>query len=300
MLSEILKERRISQSDLARELGVTRSAISALAGRHASCSPELLAGICSYLNVSPEEVLQLNGDYSLHDLLERRNLSEEVGTSILVAASALHRARERGCDLETAGWCGALTAVLFRIHGGLLSRESVGELVGRLRPGEERIREVVFETLTDPVLQWHRQKGLRSGHRSVFLLCPVEDCEEDCEGGEEYLKRLRDLGVEVHYPPEDTPQADPKGMSIVLANLSAIGKADEVHAIWNKRSPSLACDLQTAMALGKPFFLVNQVEEDSTKSYTNVALLLDKIWRAALGREGYTAQQLAEAVARKD
>lgn len=304
MLNEILKERGMTQGDLATAVGVTRSAISSIASAKEDCSINLLAAICSNLNIPPDQVLPVSGEHSLHTVISRLEVDKDACVGAIVGDSAASRARQRGCGLELAGWCGIFTSTLFQMNGSMLGCETVYGLVAQVLDLEEAqvAAAVIYETLSDPAIHWLRRTCFPLLTRSVFLLSPVRQNDEAFGAAStKHIKRLEKVGLPVHYPLLDTPQNDPNGAGVVLCNVAAIAAATEVHAIWKKGSEGSGGDLQVTMVLGKPFFLVNadEIEPDPHKSYTNVALLLDKVWRAATNRRWMNGEELAKAAAGK-
>ena len=90
----------------------------------------------------------------------------------------------------------------------------------------------------------------------VFLICPVRnETEEQRERISAWLAEAEKEHT-IHWPPRDTPQDDPTGLSICCANRAAIASADEVWVWWEGKSEGRYFDLGMAFALGKPVRIV--------------------------------------------
>lgn len=86
----------------------------------------------------------------------------------------------------------------------------------------------------------------------IFVVAPVRDVSEQWKDGmEAYVRSLEAQGHTVHYPPRDTRQDDPTGLTICRENLRAIQEADEVHVAWDGESEGVLFDLGMAFALEK-------------------------------------------------
>ncbi len=121
----------------------------------------------------------------------------------------------------------------------------------------------------------------QKGGKKVFIICPVRGAaQKDSLFLETYVSMLEELGAEVHYPPRDTEQYDPRGLgyNICHENRDAMREADEVHVYWTKESEGSRFDLGMALMREKPVFLINKwdVERTPYKSIQNVLLGLDK------------------------
>ncbi|MFC1678292.1 hypothetical protein ACFLZ9_00980 [Patescibacteria group bacterium] len=103
---------------------------------------------------------------------------------------------------------------------------------------------------------------------------------------EAYIKGLKSVGHQVHWPPIDTDQNDPIGIKICDTNLKKIEEADEVHVWYELTSTGSHFDLGGAYMLirilsyDKVVKIINYDEvknkcEDS-KSFYKVLLFLHK------------------------
>lgn len=71
----------------------------------------------------------------------------------------------------------------------------------------------------------------------------------------EHARYLKAQGHEVRVPAfDDHPELDELG--VCEYNLEAIKWADEIHMIWDQRSPGVIFDFGMTFALGKPFRIV--------------------------------------------
>lgn len=105
----------------------------------------------------------------------------------------------------------------------------------------------------------------------VFIICPVVNLTgEEKLAIEQHITELESRGVQVHWPPRDTPQDDPVGYDICCTNLRAIKKADEVHIFWNSTSRGSLFDFGMTFALGKTVRLINNIAPTPQKSFENV------------------------------
>ena len=112
----------------------------------------------------------------------------------------------------------------------------------------------------------------------VFLACPVRNVTpEQKERIDAYVAELESRGIKVHYPPRDTNQDDPTGLSILRQNIGAIYESDEFHIFYDKTSEGSKFDIGAAFILNKRFKLANpeDVQRTQSKSFENVLLLLN-------------------------
>ena len=118
--------------------------------------------------------------------------------------------------------------------------------------------------------------------KGIFIICPVRNASEEDKGALlRYVESKERQGCRVHYPARDTDQNDPVGIEICTQNRNAIADADEVHVLWDPKSPGSLFDLGMAFALEKPVVVINiaDVEETPSKSFSNVLRRLDAIGR---------------------
>ena len=77
-------------------------------------------------------------------------------------------------------------------------------------------------------------------------------------------------GNQVYFPPRDTPQDDPTGLTICLRMCQQIRLADEVHIFYYPESQGVHFDMGCAFALGKKWKLINNPNDSPGKSYIKV------------------------------
>jgi len=102
----------------------------------------------------------------------------------------------------------------------------------------------------------------------TFLICPVRG--HDAAKWESFVDELERRGWEVYWPPRDTIQDDPTGLSICRKNREAIQGADAVHVIWDGKSQGVLFDLGMAFALGKKIAVIALPEATEGKSFQNM------------------------------
>lgn len=111
----------------------------------------------------------------------------------------------------------------------------------------------------------HRPKG--------FLICPVrghsqEETAEIVEWLEEY--------TDVHWPPRDTDQTDPRGLDICKQNRQAILEADVIFIIWNGESTGSIFDMGMAFTfslfMDKIVIPLELPPETDHKSFQNMVI----------------------------
>lgn len=284
---------------LADELGISRTSIYDISKPDKPTSAALLNRICSRLGCSPEDVVPLPKLASIimgHDF-------DRQGAA--VGLSAFHRASRRGYDQMTAGLISTLCWGYWRLNPSP-NDDSLRRLLDKAKithalsdQDDEAVRELILEVLTDPAFAAIPHDTVPGGGlKKVFLISPVRADDDDAKAlAILYVKDLEAAGVQVHHPQRDTFQDEPHGFGIVCHNIFRIAESDEVHIVWSPQSTGGAADLQVAMALGKPIFVVNNdIEPTPGKSYTNVALLVDSIWREVTNRAGLAPTELARAV----
>lgn len=115
--------------------------------------------------------------------------------------------------------------------------------------------------------------------KRIFLICSVRNAtKEETQTAEKYIASLEAKGWQTHWPPRDTDQQDPRGLSICNDNCEAMIKADEIHIMWNPASQGSLFDLGAAFVLRKlmkkKIVLVNFKDLCPTpeKSFTNVVI----------------------------
>ena len=105
----------------------------------------------------------------------------------------------------------------------------------------------------------------------VCIICPVR-------GGTpqaviDYVCKLENKGVVVHFPSRDNPQSCPTGYYICDAMRQAIIDCDEVHVFYSPDSQGCHFDLGMAFALHKKVRIMNpEVDTTPSKSYIKVFL----------------------------
>lgn len=87
---------------------------------------------------------------------------------------------------------------------------------------------------------------MRTRERS-FLICPVRG--KDPVLIAEVVARLDAEGLDVHWPPRDTDQADDTGLPIHRDNRAAIAAADVVPVVWDGQSQGCLLDLGMAFVV---------------------------------------------------
>lgn len=104
--------------------------------------------------------------------------------------------------------------------------------------------------------------------RSTFLICPVRGRNPASWAAE--VAKLEADGWAVHWPPRDTDQNDPIGLTICRTNAEAIRVADAVHIIWDGQSQGSLFDLGVAFALDKPLYVIDVPAPSEGKSFQNM------------------------------
>lgn len=103
---------------------------------------------------------------------------------------------------------------------------------------------------------------------NIYIICPVRGVPGGIESIRLYVADMRARGHSVHYPPDSVDQNDPNGLSICVAHLSAMRRADEVHVFWDVESKGSHFDLGMAFALGKKIKPISHFRDDNEgKSY---------------------------------
>ena len=109
------------------------------------------------------------------------------------------------------------------------------------------------------------------GNKMICVICPVRNGVPN--EVVEYVARLEDHGIEVHFPPRDNPQDDPTGYYICDTMRAAIVRADEVHVFYSPDSQGCHFDLGMCFALGKKVKILNhEIDTTPNKSYVKVFL----------------------------
>ena len=84
------------------------------------------------------------------------------------------------------------------------------------------------------------------------------------------MRQLEAEDWSVHWPPRDTNQSDPVGLTICAENRAAILAADAVHVVWDGQSQGCLFDLGMAFALGKPVYVIQLPALTAGKSFQNM------------------------------
>jgi|GEM_PF-1523641 len=117
----------------------------------------------------------------------------------------------------------------------------------------------------------------RKNQKSVFLICPVRDCQpETLKKIECYVRSLEETGLVVYWPYRDTNQNDSIGARICADNRRALARAHEVHLWYSKGSQGSLFDFGMLFGLNKKVVVVNPEDIARTphKSFENVLLFL--------------------------
>lgn len=81
----------------------------------------------------------------------------------------------------------------------------------------------------------------------VFIICPVRNASpEQKDRLEAVVAEAEAAGIKVHYPPRDTPQTPPIGVTfsgVLITNANAIIDADEVWIFYDPTSEGSRFDL---------------------------------------------------------
>lgn len=102
----------------------------------------------------------------------------------------------------------------------------------------------------------------------ITIICPVRSgTPEDVSV---WVQEKEAQGHQCYFPPRDTNQNDPTGMSICSAMRTQIEKADEVHVWYDPSSQGCHFDLGIAFTYGKRTRLINDPHTPPGKSYINV------------------------------
>ena len=104
----------------------------------------------------------------------------------------------------------------------------------------------------------------------TFLICPVRGHNQ--EETRAIVERLESEGWRVHWPPRDTNQDDPTGLSICGDNRQAIQDADAVHVVWDGQSQGCLFDLGMAFAMGKRVIPLDLPNLTTGKSFQNMVI----------------------------
>lgn len=100
----------------------------------------------------------------------------------------------------------------------------------------------------------------------IFLACPVRGVSPEYRAGlDAQVGSLEQEGHTVYYPPRDTDQADPVGLSICEQNREGIMVADVVYVAWDGNSQGTMFDLGMAFALRKPVYVLTGYMPPMTK-----------------------------------
>jgi hypothetical protein len=120
--------------------------------------------------------------------------------------------------------------------------------------------------------------------RKVFVICPVRNVSEQTKKAiRDYVLKLEQSGVLVHWPSRDTNQDDPIGTNICQTNREAIYTSNEIHIWFDSNSEGSLFDIGMTFAflrnLNKKIVLINRDEISPTphKSFQNVLLELAKV-----------------------
>ncbi len=123
--------------------------------------------------------------------------------------------------------------------------------------------------------------------RDIFLICSVRNASEEHRTFQcNYTDGLEKKGHRVFWPPRDNPfeSVDRIGLDIIRTNLEAILASDEVHIIFDPNSQGSIADIEAAMAVKKPIYLVNPELLKATvrKSYTNAVLNMHAMYEPSM------------------
>lgn len=107
---------------------------------------------------------------------------------------------------------------------------------------------------------------------NIYIICAVRNASLDRVAEiRAYAKQQRELGHEVHFPPDDAPQGDATGAGICRVHRGAMYKANEVHVFWDVESKGSHFDLGMAFALHKKIVPISCEHPDGNeKSYWKV------------------------------
>jgi len=126
--------------------------------------------------------------------------------------------------------------------------------------------------------------------KDFFLISPVRNAPlEVKERVRHYVASMRQQGMIIHYPEEDTTQEDPVGVDILTTNKIAIINARHVRIFYYKGSEGSIFDLGMTFMSGKDLYLVNP--EDTSYDGT---IYTQFIYGYAQGLEDDRAQGLEE------
>jgi len=296
LITQMVQKRGLNISELAKKLDISRTSLYDLSNPDKPSTAAMLNLVCAELKCAPQDIMPLS---KLAQFIGGG--WENSGQVAVIGSSAFHRAKLRGMGQDMAGLAAELCIAFWRYKHSLPSAKQVGDLAKELAGQDgKKVVEVVWEVLTDPVVVTLRgPSDFDAETPSVFLISPVRTDDEELKRlAERHTKMLEQHGVKVHSPIRDTYQEEPHGFGIVCHNIDAISRASEIHVLWHPKSQGIAADLQVAMALSKPTFLINfeGLEPMPEKSYTNVMLLVDAIWRETLERQGLDSEGMAIAL----
>jgi hypothetical protein len=113
---------------------------------------------------------------------------------------------------------------------------------------------------------------------NIYIICAVRGASNQrIVEIRRYVDQLRNLGHNVHFPPDDAPQDDRIGIDICDVHLDAMKKADEVHVFWDVESRGSHFDLGMAFALGGKLKSISCERPDGNeKSYWKVIKVLER------------------------
>ncbi|MFA5125214.1 MAG: hypothetical protein WC473_05350 [Patescibacteria group bacterium] len=117
-----------------------------------------------------------------------------------------------------------------------------------------------------------QQKPAPADKNLIYLICPVRNITpEQQEVIDDYVRKLEEKGLRVHFPPRDVDQNDPTGINICLAHAEAMKACSYVHIFWDAGSTGSHFDLGMAFMARKPVYLVELFTHDNEgKSYAKV------------------------------
>jgi len=107
---------------------------------------------------------------------------------------------------------------------------------------------------------------------NIFLISPVKLANDDNTGViRKLVSNLEADGHKVHWPLRDTKQ-DAKAIDICRENVAAMRKAHIIYIYFMPGSAGSKFDLGAAFAMGKPIYIVNDVQPTEEKSFENLLL----------------------------
>ena len=103
----------------------------------------------------------------------------------------------------------------------------------------------------------------------IYVICAVRNAtEEQVAHIRASVQVLKEMGHDVHFPPDDVDQDDPTGQAICEHHKKAMKECEQVHVYWDVTSKGSHFDLGMAYALDKTITAVDIAEPDPPgKSY---------------------------------